>query len=206
MKFRRKSSPVDPQVTAPVEPEPLGPGPYDVSANGRVGDDIDRVDVGALLIAPMPGCELRLQVDEKSGDVTSVLLAAEEGAMDLQAFAAPRNGDLWSEIRPQIAADVERRGGRHQEQEGPFGTELFCQVPARRADGTEGVQQSRVIGINGPRWLLRATLLGKPAVDPEVAKSWEHGLQLVGVRRGEEAMPVGRQLSMTLPPDAERSS
>ena len=36
-----------------------------------------------------------------------------------------------------------------------------------RADGAVGTQTSRVLGINGPRWLLRATVFGRPAVDPE---------------------------------------
>lgn len=206
MKFRRKSSTPQPEAVSSAEPEVTGPGPYDITGSRGAPDDIDRVDLGALLVAPMPGCELRLQVNEKTGEVGSVLLAGPEGALELQAFAAPRNGDLWSEVRPQIATDVERRGGRQVEQDGPFGPELLCQVPARRPDGTEGVQQSRVIGINGPRWLLRATLLGKPAVDADEAKTWEHGLSLVGVRRGDQAMPVGRQLPVTLPPDAKRSN
>lgn len=209
MKFRRKLQPstseTTPATPEPTTPEVVGPGPYDVTTSRGVQDGVDRVDLGALLVAPVAGSELRLQVNEKTGEVGSVLLAAPEGAMDLQAFAAPRNGDLWSEVRPQIAADVERRGGRYVEQEGPFGTELFCQVPARRPDGTEGVQQSRVIGVNGPRWLLRATLLGQPATDAEAAKQWEEGLKLVGVRRGDGAMPVGQQLQVNLPPDAQRS-
>ena len=43
-------------------------------------------------------------------------------------FAAPRHGDLWSEVRPQIAAEVASRGGTATEREGRFGTELVCQV------------------------------------------------------------------------------
>jgi hypothetical protein len=66
------------------------------------------------------------------------------------------------------------------------------------------VQVSRIIGINGPRWLLRATLLGRPAVDGDYAESWEHGITEVVVRRGEGAMPVGEALPLTLPPQAQR--
>ncbi len=36
------------------------------------------------------------------------MLAGPDGALELRAFAAPRNGDLWSEVRPQIAGDVAR--------------------------------------------------------------------------------------------------
>ena len=92
------------------------------------------------------------------------MLAAQDGAVELRAFAAPRNGDLWSEVRPQIAAEFAQRGGTATEREGPFGTELLCQVAGRRSTtGGTGIQASRVVGINGPRWMLRATLLGRPA-------------------------------------------
>ena len=204
MKFRRRSTP-DEQTQAaeqaPVVPD--GPGPYDVAA---VPDELDRIDLGALLVAPVEGLELRLQVNEETEEVGAVMLAGEEGAVELQVFAAPRNGDLWSEVRPQIAQDVARRGGQWVEREGRFGTELVCQVPAQRPDDGEGVQPSRIVGVNGPRWLLRATFLGRPAVDPAAAAPWEDALSLVAVRRGDQALPVGRQLPFVLPDEARRSS
>ena len=80
-------------------------GPFDADS---VPDEVQRVDLGSLRIAPSPGRELRLQVDEQSGEVQSVLLAGANGAMELRAFAAPRGGDLWSEVMPQLAADVAR--------------------------------------------------------------------------------------------------
>jgi hypothetical protein len=144
-------------------------------------------------------------VDETSGNVQSVMFAGPEGALELRVFAAPRHGDLWSEVRPQIAADLGRRGGTATEREGRFGTELVCQMPVARPDGTSGLQPSRVIGINGTRWLLRATLLGRPAVEPETGKPFEEALTTVAVRRGDHAMPVGDPLTLTLPPDARRS-
>jgi hypothetical protein len=69
-------------------------GPYD--ADDLPEDGAERVDLGSLLIVPEPGRELRLQVDEASGTVQSVVLAGSDGALELRAFAAPRNGDLWS--------------------------------------------------------------------------------------------------------------
>jgi hypothetical protein len=175
-------------------------GPFD--ADDLPDDGIARLDLGSLLVAPTEDRELRVQVDEQSGAVRAVLLASDAGALELRAFAAPRNGDLWSEIRPQIAADAARRGGTATEREGRFGTELVCEVRMTRADGATGTQTSRVIGINGPRWLLRATLLGDPARDPESADDWEAAIAQVAVRRGAHAMPVGEQLPLSLPEGA----
>lgn len=176
-------------------------GPYDVDELPE--DGVPRLDLGSLLVAPLPDRELRVQVDEQSGEVRAVLLATEEGALELRAFAAPRHGDLWSDIRPQIAADAARRGGTATEREGRFGTELVCEVQLARPDGQTGTQTSRVIGVNGPRWLLRATFLGEPAREPEAAAEWEAAIAQLAVRRGNHAMPVGEQLPLNLPDGAQ---
>ncbi len=205
MKFRRKAAADDttPEVAdGSVDPTAaVESGPYDADA---VADAIERVDLGSLLIAPTEGRELRLQVDDDTGKVAAVMLASDEGAMELQAFSAPRGGDLWTEVRPQIAADITQRGGQVSEREGRFGTELLCQMPVKRADGSDAVQPSRIIGVNGSRWMLRASLLGRPAVEPEMAAEWEDALALVAVRRGAQAMPVGQPLPVTLPENARK--
>ncbi|WP_426244354.1 DUF3710 domain-containing protein [Nocardioides sp. LHG3406-4] len=205
MKFRRKAAPED--TTTEVTDDVADPsasaesGPFDADA---LADSVERVDLGSLLIAPSEGRELRLQVDETTGKVAAVLLASEDGAMELQAFSAPRGGDLWSEVRPQIAADITQRGGQVAEREGRFGTELLCQLPVKRADGTSAVQPSRIVGFNGSRWMLRASFLGRPAVEPDTAGGWEDALAQVAVRRGQQAMPVGQPLPVTLPENARK--
>ena len=207
MKFGRKSTPTTVDApgadgTDPVEESQPPAGPFD---SDEVGDDgVQRVDLGSLLIAPVPGSELRIQVDERSKKVQAVIMAGAEGALELRAFSAPRNGDLWSEIRPQLAADMARRGGTATEREGRFGPELVCQLSVKTPDGRTGQQASRIVGINGSRWMVRATFLGKPAVDPEQAQAWEDALTQVVVRRGEQAMPVGDPLPITLPEEARR--
>lgn len=206
MKFRRRSPEAAPQARVP-EPEATeatqpATGPFDES--DVAGDGVQRVDLGSLLVAPGEGRELRLQVDEQSGAVRSVMLAGPEGALELQAFAAPRGGDLWGTVRPQIAADITRRGGTATEREGRFGTELVCQLPVQRPDGSVATQPSRILGVNGSRWMLRASLLGRPALDPDSSTDWEDALAQVVVRRGENAMPVGEPLPVKLPDDARR--
>jgi hypothetical protein len=178
-------------------------GPWDV--DDVVDDGIDRVDLGSLLVAPTEGTELRLQVDEQTGEVQSAMLAGDEGAIELRAFAAPRGGDLWSEVRPQIAADVSQHGGTATEREGRWGVELVCQMQVVMPDGSQAMQPSRIVGVNGPRWLLRATFLGLPAVQPDDAEVWEDALAAVVVHRGSHAMPVGDALPLTLPDDAQRA-
>lgn len=221
MKFRRKAEATDTAVDAPAEAagetagetageasgsdaSALDPttGPFDVSQ--VEGDGIERADLGSVLVPAIPDRELRLQVDEASGQVRAVMLAGADGACEFQAFAAPRNGDLWADVRPQIAEDLVRRGGQAVEREGRWGTELVCQMPVQRPDGTKATQPSRILGINGDRWMLRASFLGRPAVEPDGTSEWEDALAQVVVRRGDQAMPVGEPLPVRLPDDARR--
>lgn len=200
MKFRRKAAETDAGSVEEASVETATEGPYD--ADELPHETTERVDLGSLLIAPEPERELRLQVDEASGTVQAVVIAGPDGAVELRAFAAPRNGDLWSDARAQIAAEVAQSGGTASEREGPWGTELICQV------GQRGGQQqvTRVIGINGPRWMLRASLLGQPAVTPdgETTRGWEDSIRRVAVQRGQHAMPVGEALPVVMPPQARR--
>jgi hypothetical protein len=217
VKFRRKAAAADDldlerpdshhtddshldEAASPSGAEPTA-GPYDAE---DLPDTEGRIDLGALLLLPVPGTDLQLQVDEASGTVQSVMFAAPEGALELKVFAAPRNGDLWSEVRPQLAADMARRGGTATEQEGSFGPELACRLTVQGSDGRTGEQPSRIVGINGSRWMLRATFLGKPALDAETATRWEETLRTIAVRRGDHAMPVGDPLPVVLPDQARR--
>ena len=179
MRFGRKSRDDGDVVDEVDGDEDPRTGPFD--ADDLPDDGVERVDLGSLLIAPEEGRELRLQVDEASGQVQSVMLAGSDGALEIRAFAAPRNGDLWSEVRPQIAAEMSQRGGT-------------------------AVQPSRIVGINGPRWLLRATLLGQPALEVDDDSAWLDSLEQVAVRRGVHALPVGEPLPLVLPDQARRVS
>jgi hypothetical protein len=132
--------------------------------------------------------------------VQSVVLAGPDGALEVRAFAAPRNGDLWSQVRPQIAAEVAQAGGTATEREGPWGTELICQVAQRSG----GQQVTRVLGVNGPRWMLRCSLLGAAAARPDEAADWEATIRRLAVHRGAHAMPVGEPLPVVMPPQARR--
>jgi hypothetical protein len=188
----------------PVTEDAPADGPYDIADVDVDEDGIQRVDLGGFLISPSEGHELRLQVDEASQEVQSVMVASDDGAVELRAFAAPRHGDLWSDVRRQIAAETSRGGGTATEREGRWGTELECQVQVRGPDGRSGTQPSRIVGINGNRWLLRATYLGRPAVNPDRAADFEDVVARVVVRRGDTAMAPGDPLPIELPTNARR--
>jgi hypothetical protein len=63
---------------------------------------------------------------------------------------------------------------------------------------------SRVLGISGPRWLLRATLFGRPALEASEDSEVESAMRDVIVVRGGHPLPPGDPLPMTIPPNAQR--
>lgn len=216
MRFGRKAGKDDPETDAPLEGEDAPGDEPDVEAHAEETvrgpfdeDDVDTedregVDLGSLMVTPAGPMEMRLQVDEQSGEVMAVVLVADQGALELRAFAASRGGGAWDELRPRIAAETTQLGGTATEGEGPFGPDLHCTVPVKDEDGRQGTQVSRVMGYEGPRWLLRATLMGQPATEDGVPEVWEQTIRQTVVRRGRDAMPPGTPLPLHLPPEARR--
>jgi hypothetical protein len=189
-----------------VAPEgPRAHGPWDVSEVVAEEGDDQRVDLGSLLLTPREGLEVQLQVDETSGTVVAVLLAGQQGAVELRVFAAPRNGDIWEDLRRALRSEVAQMGGTATESEGPYGTQLTVSLLVDVGDGQRAQQVSTVLGIAGPRWLLRATLFGRPAVDYDESGDLEQALRDVVVVRGGTPVPPGDALPLTMPPNARRA-
>jgi hypothetical protein len=180
--------------------EELGPGPHDASVV-RDDDGVTRIDLGGLLVVPRDGVELRLQADQATGAVSSVLLAAGQAALELRPFAAPKSGGLWDEVRREIAAEATRQGGTATETDGIHGSELRLQVPARTPDGRNALQISRIVGVEGPRWFLRGTFLGLAATESDPEGALEQAFREVVVVRGRLAMAPREALPLRLPPD-----
>jgi Protein of unknown function (DUF3710) len=180
-------------------------GPWDASEVTLDDDDENRVDLGSLLLRAREGIDVQLQVDEASGEVAAVILAGAEGAIELRAFAAPRNGDIWDDVRRGLAAEVAQMGGTATETDGPYGPAVDVSVMVQLPDGSPAQQQSKVLGIAGPRWLLRATLFGRPAFEYDEQGDLEQALREVVVVRGSGPVPPGDALPLVLPPSARRA-
>jgi len=181
-------------------PEPGAParerGPWDVSEVDGIGR---RVDLGAIWLPPRDGMELRLEVDRGSKVVTAAAVAIGESRIQVQAFAAPRSEGLWDEIRSELAESVTKQGGTVDDVPGPFGRELLARLPVRTPEGRTGHRPVRFLGVDGPRWFLRAVIGGRAAVDASAAEDVEALLADVVVVRGPEPRPPRDLLPLRLP-------
>jgi hypothetical protein len=174
-------------------------GPFDES---EIGSRDGYVDLGALLITPSEGLQLRLEVEEATQRVVAVTMDLNGSSLQLQAFAAPKTEELWDEIRGQIAQSVGSQGGQVEEVEGSFGTELVAKLPAGMPDGSQGYRVARFIGVDGPRWFLRGVLGGSAALERDAAAPLEALFRQVVVIRGDSPMPPRDLLQLRLPKDA----
>lgn len=221
--FRRRkdsdAAPTDatpePSQPAPDETEetPLKPrranGPWDVSEvdGSHPSHERNRIDLGGLRIRPRAGMTMQMQVDNKTGKATSVLLMGDQAGVQLMAIAAAKSSPLWPQTKSAVVADAHRRGGSATEASGPWGPVLQVSLPATTSTGQKGVQPSLVIGIDGPRWMLRATLLGKAAIDQQVHNQMLAIVQDTVVVRGDAPMPPGELIELRPPsrPDEEQA-
>ena len=160
-------------------------GPWDASEKD-VSDEPAYLDFGSLLIRGRTGFNLQMPTDDDQGTIGSVVLVAENSGLELRAFADARSGGLWDDVRADLLTEAERLEAETEEVDGPFGPELRIKVPVTLPDGEEGFQPSRIIGIEGPRWMLRATFLGQEALEPADDSVLMNALREVVVVRGNE--------------------
>jgi hypothetical protein len=147
--------------------EVAGLGPFDAA---DVEAEDGRLDLGALRITGVAGMELRLEVDEESGQVVGATAVIGDSAVQLQAFAAPKTMGIWDDIRAEIAESVVAQGGTADEQRGALGTELRTRMPSAGPDGRTVFAPARFTGVDGPRWFLRAVFSGRAAIDDDAAE------------------------------------
>jgi hypothetical protein len=173
-------------------------GPYD--ERDAPEDEVARVDLGALRVPIDDGYDVRVDINEAQ-QVISATLATTAGTMQLGVFAAPRNEGIWDEVRAEIAESLNaQRRQSAKELDGPFGTELHGSLPADTGKGTVPV---RFIGVDGPRWFLRALIAGPVATDEPGAAVFEQALRGIVVVRGTDPLPVREPVPLTLPVDLE---
>ena len=171
-------------------------GPFDITEQ-RTGSSY--IDLGGLLVKSNPGLNLRLEADQKTQQVIAVTLQLGEGALQVQAFAAPKSRGIWDEIRKELSESVRRQGGQVDINDGPFGRQLISRVPAELPDGRKGFRIARFVGVDGPRWFVRGVFSGKAVLPGESATALEEVFRTIVVNRGSDPMPPRDLLPMRVP-------
>lgn len=169
-------------------------GPWDESEID-FADGVERVNLGGLLVTSMPGVDVQVQVDQATGNVVQLTFAGFDAAVQVQPYAAPKSGGYWPIVLEEIRSGINGSGGLVEVVEGTFGPELHAQVK----DESGHLVPARFVGIDGPRWFLRAVFLGAAARPGNAAAALENVVRALVVVRGREAMAAGSAITMRLP-------
>jgi Protein of unknown function (DUF3710) len=178
----------------------LEAGPWD---SGERYPERQRVDLGSLLIPVNPGQEVQLNVAGEQIVAASVTVG--DSGLQVQAFAAPKSGGLWEDVRGEIAEEIRSLGGASQEADGPFGAELQARVPSEPESPNSPLQPARYIGVDGPRWLLRGTISGPAASHGDLARPLEQVFAGIVVVRGDHPAPPRDLLAIELPAEMRQA-
>ena len=179
-------------------PERAFQGPLDVS---EVRDLKPLHDFGSIRIPNRADLGVRLEVEETTGAIIRIVAEIAQSKIKFQAFAAPRNDGLWSQIRSSLAESITQQGGRATEQVGAFGEELVAMLSATANKALSQTDQNiKFIGVDGPRWFLRMDVTGVALSDPLAAAIVEDVIRGVVVNRGDSPMPPRELLQIIIPP------
>lgn len=176
-------------------------GPFDIDEVEVADDPVHRLDLGALILTPWEGLGLQLQINEASQQVSAALAVWDESGLQLALLAAPTSGGLAAETREDVIAEAQNAGGRAETIAGPFGPEVRRVLPVPGPNGERLYQEARIWAVEGPRWMLTGTLIGKAARSGEEAASapFVEFFRNVIVRRGDGPLAPGELIPLTMP-------
>ncbi|MCD0451975.1 DUF3710 domain-containing protein [Actinocorallia sp. API 0066] len=208
-------------------------GPWDAVED--TAPEMERLDFGALQVPIGPGLEVQVNLEPTevdgegnpvNGRIVAITVIAGQSSMQLQAFAAPKRSGIWEELRRELAEEITGNAeGQVQEAEGPFGTEVRALIPAQLTqemleqmpeevrsqipqeiiDQGFAYQPLRFLGVDGPRWFLRALVAGEATESEEAWQPLEDVLSQIVVVRGDQPMPPREALPLVLPAEAKNA-
>lgn len=169
-----------PAPSANYEGRGISYGPWDVN-DDDVPDYDEYLDLGSYYLPFLLGIQLRIKANRKTGQVLGSTITFGASSLEIEAFAAPKTMGLWDDMRADLLAANENAA----EKEGVFGTEIMLPVTIK---GGRTVM-TRVVGVDGPRWMLRGVFSGRAAVaeGPETDALNKFFADIV-VERGEEPL------------------
>ncbi|MFV0429645.1 MAG: DUF3710 domain-containing protein [Arachnia sp.] len=184
-------------------------GPFDVDEVDLDADDVQRIELGALVATPFPGMTMQLQVDKTSKKVQAILVGDGSSALEAAVFAGPSRTSMLPELRQEIIAATQRAKGKITVVQGPYGAELRRRVPVKDAKGNQAIHVTRTWLVDGPGWVLRGVVMGKAALEPndtEAALALNEFFGNLVVHRGTQPAAPGSLIPLTMPPQAEQTS
>ncbi|WEV72907.1 DUF3710 domain-containing protein [Bifidobacterium sp. ESL0790] len=156
-------------------------GPWDIDEEDAPDYD-EYLDMGSYYLPFMKEIELRVKANRASGQVLGCTISYKSSSLEIEAFAAPKTMGLWDDMREDLLAS----NSKASEHAGVFGMEVKLPVKVK---GGKSVT-TRIVGVDGPRWMLRGIFSGRAATQPSSpeTKALNKFFSEIVVDRGEEPL------------------
>lgn len=173
----------------------LTQGPWDYDDEGIDPDDDDRyISFGSMFLPLVEGLTIRAkrsQDPQSPSPLESITVQLGDGAIEIVPFAAPKTLGLWDDMSDELL-DANKSA---KVQEGRFGDEVMLPVAVKGK-----TMMTRIVGVDGPRWLLRGIFTGDAADgESDNKKDLEDYFAQIIVRRGDAPL-APRDIIPILPP------
>lgn len=194
------------QLEQQAEPEADAPDPVHDAITGDRGpfdgdtvsiDDFDfsdfstnYINLGSLIIALPKESEIQVEMGPEGPKMLHIL--TKFGRVTPVAFAAPASAGQWRETTKELAEGMRNDGLNVSVEHGPWGRELVGS-----AEGGGGIV--RIIGVDGPRWMLRMTMAAPLQFAEEMTEMAREITARTFVMRGSEPILAGNSLPVALP-------
>lgn len=165
-------------------------GPYDISDPDA--PEGEYLDLGGLKILGKSGLSMRLIPSPDQKNIADLAFSYGSSSLQLTLLASPRRVQFWQELRSDILSS--QKGAT--EKEGTFGPEVYFTTKVR-----EGVEiPTRIVGVDGPRWMLRGIFAGPAAEGGEEKDYLDDFFSTVIANRGTEPLAPGDPVPLIFPP------
>lgn len=168
-------------------------GPFDGDSVDMDEFDFSDFSAGVLNLGsmriPMPkGSQVQLEMGETGPRMIHIV--TEHGRITPVAFAAPKVSGQWEDASAELLEGIRGQGMETRYEPGPWGREIV---------GIGPKATMRVIGIDGPRWMLRMTLAAPTEKADALAELGRELAARTFVYRGQDPILAGNSLPVAVP-------
>jgi hypothetical protein len=137
-------------------------------------------------------------LEDSTKRIVALTLEIENHKLQLQAFSAPTKDGMWEEVMQQTISAIQAQSGTVEVLEGQLGKELRVTAPVSM-HGEVSFKETRVVGVDGPRWFLRGIFSGEELYSTSKYLILVELFRSVVVHRGDYPVPPGELLPISLP-------
>lgn len=146
------------------------------------------LDLGSMRI-PLPKAS-QVQVEMAENGPRMLHIITHQGRITPVAFAAPTSGGMWEDASQEILEGMTTDGAQARFEDGLWGQQIVSEA---------GENVMRIIGIDGPRWMLRLSLIGPADRADKLVELTQEMAARMFIYRGANPVLAGNSLPVTLP-------